>query len=307
MNKITNTLKYRASLFKSDWLRKVKYRNIHNKIIKDLAVRDEIYFKMKKKYSKYVTVSDSKSPNNTSNKVWICWLQGRETAPGLIRKCIETAEKKLKDCEVIILTWDNYKKYVTFPDYIIEKFERKIIPMAHFSDLLRLNVLINHGGLWIDSTVLCACDGIPDYMKCQPLFMYKEVNLNRNDEMPTVASNWLIYAGANNNILTATRDMLYAFWKDVNALNDYFIFHILFKVATEIYSDEWDAVPSYNNVNPHMLQFELNKEYNDKRWEQLINMSDFHKLNRHIERDNSVFTNYEFILNNFKKNKKNKI
>jgi len=182
-------------------------------------------------------------------------------------------------------------------------YEKGIIKIMHLSDLIRISILINHGGLWIDSTVLCSCKELPEYMKDKSLFVYKELSLDRSDSLPTIASNWLIYSGKNNNILVATRDMLYAFWKKEQFLNDYFVFHIIFKIATEIYADEWEEVPTYNNINPHMLQFELNNEYSEERWEQLFKMSDFHKLSRHFRNDGKEFTNYDYILNGFKKKK----
>lgn len=298
--KIINTIKYRCHLLKNWYIRNIKYHNVKNKVLNDLVVRDYVYKKMKKKYASKIVKNDNKSSINTSNKVWICWFQGKENAPELIQKCIASAEKRLKNHEVIILTWDNYKDYCDIPDYIVKKVESKKISLVHFSDILRVSVLTKHGGLWLDSTVLCTTDGLPDYMHNVPLFVYKEINLNSKDTMPTAASSWLIYAGRNNNILMATRDMLYSYWKKESFLNDYFLFHIFFKIATEIYKEEWEEVPNYNNINPHMLQFELSKKFNKKRWEELISMSSFHKLNRHIDYSTDAFTNYDYILNDFK-------
>ncbi len=300
LKKIVNTIKYRCALI-SDWyLRKIKYRKVKNKVLKDQIIRYDIYKQVKRKYSKVVSKNNNPSPPNNSNKIWICWFQGRDNAPLLVKKCISSIEKNLKKYEVIILTMDNYKDYVDFPDYILEKVKKKEISLTHFSDLLRLNVLIKYGGIWIDSTVLCTTNKIPSYIYKQPLFVFKEINLNPLDTMPTVASSWFIAAGPDNNILIATRDMLYAYWQKHNYLKDYFLFHICFKLATEIYQGEWDNVPTYNNINPHMLQFELQKEFNKERWEELINMAPFHKLNRHINSDGEVFTNLDYILNDYK-------
>ena len=57
--------------------------------------------------------------------------------------------------EVIVIDEKNWREYIDLPDYIIRRRERKQIPPAHFTDLLRLELLIRYGGTWIDSTVLC--------------------------------------------------------------------------------------------------------------------------------------------------------
>jgi hypothetical protein len=36
----------------------------------------------------------------------------------------------------------------------LEKYQKKIIDNTHFSDLLRLELLIKYGGTWIDASVL---------------------------------------------------------------------------------------------------------------------------------------------------------
>ena len=84
--------------------------------------------------------------------VWFCWLQGIDSAPKLVQDCYNSIRYWLKDKEIIVITKENYKQYVEFPDYIIEKWEKGIISNTHFSDLLRLELLIRHGGLWLDAT-----------------------------------------------------------------------------------------------------------------------------------------------------------
>ncbi len=240
IKKIRNIIKYRIALISNWYLRKIKYRKVKNKNLKDQIVRYDIYKQVKRKYSKAIIKNSNPSPKNNSNKIWICWFQGLDNAPLLIKKCISSIKKNLKDNEVIILTMDNYKDYVDFPDYILEKVEKKEISLTHFSDLLRLNVLIKYGGIWIDATVLCTTNKLPSYIYREPLFVFKEINLNPLDTLPVTASSWFIASGPNNNILLATRELLYTYWQKNNYLQDYFLFHICFKIATEIYKDEWD-------------------------------------------------------------------
>ena len=56
---------------------------------------------------------------------------------------------------ITVIDERNWRDYVDLPDYVIRRRERRQIPSAHFTDLLRLELLIRYGGTWIDSTVLC--------------------------------------------------------------------------------------------------------------------------------------------------------
>ena len=90
-----------------------------------------------------------------SRKIWVCWMQGMEAAPELVKVCYASLHRYLKDRENILLTNENVHKYVTLPEDIERKRRDGKIPMAHYTDMLRLELLIKYGGTWIDATVLC--------------------------------------------------------------------------------------------------------------------------------------------------------
>ncbi|WP_228705710.1 capsular polysaccharide synthesis protein, partial [Klebsiella pneumoniae] len=53
------------------------------------------------------------------NKIWICWLQGEDNAPDIVKKCIENIRvHNSEKFEIYIITWDNYKEYVQIPKHI---------------------------------------------------------------------------------------------------------------------------------------------------------------------------------------------
>ena len=96
--------------------------------------------------------------------IWWCWLQGKEQAPPVVQACFASLYRNLvqefngssEGYEVKVVDAENWHKFIELPDYIEKKWEKKQIPPALFSDLLRLQLLIKYGGTWIDSTVLCA-------------------------------------------------------------------------------------------------------------------------------------------------------
>lgn len=288
--------------------RNIRYFNVVNPNIIALAERERCYRKLKRKYRK-ILINDKPIINDEriieeSDKIWICWFQGIENAPELVKACYNSVLKNYKDKEIIVLTEENYKKYVDMPEHIIKKWEKGYITFAHFSDILRIELLSKYGGLWLDSTIFTTKRSELVFNENIELFVFKQVELDRKNSLSVVASNWLIYANKNNNIINLTKKLLYYYWKDYNYAINYNIFHIFFKLATEVYKDEWKNVPTFNNISPHILQFELNDDFQEIRFNEIKNMSDFHKLNWRIKSENKN-SFYNYIVNNYKNDIKN--
>lgn len=155
---------------------------------------------------------DSNLSHEASNKVWICWFQGIEQAPELVQKCYQSVKQNMADKEVIMLTSENVFDYIQFPDFIVEKWKAGIITHTHMTDLMRLELLIRYGGLWLDATVFCSDNNIPTYFYQSDLFMYQCLKPGR-DGHANYISSWLMTAKTNSKVLMAVRDMCYAYWK----------------------------------------------------------------------------------------------
>lgn len=245
-----------------------------------LAVNNKILGKLRKKYRRFIAeykVNSQPLPRTRSNKVWVCWFQGMENAPALVQRCYRSLQENLPDREIVLLTEENYRQYVTLPDHIEEKAANGIIPKAQFSDLLRLELLLRHGGTWIDSTVFCSSKKIPSFMLDSDLFMFQTLKPGL-DGHPTAISNWFITSCTGHPILALTQALLYEYWKTHNHLIDYFIFHLFFQLATEAYPEEWNSVVPFSNSVPHILLLRLFEKADPEIWKALQDMTPFHKL-----------------------------
>ncbi len=76
----------------------------------------------------------------------------RRKSPEISKKCI-CSIKKSTNHPVVVLTNENLLDYCKLPDYIIGKYESGIITNAQLSDIIRMTLLSDCGGLWIDATV----------------------------------------------------------------------------------------------------------------------------------------------------------
>ena len=248
-----------------------------------LITMDRTYFKLKKRYEKRIKdfKINEKAKQEESNFIWICWFQGIEKAPELVKKCYKSVKKWYPDNNIVLITKENFKDYTNIPEYIIRKWEKGIISNTHFSDILRASLLIKNGGLWLDATVLCTGNSW-NKIKENKLFVYRNGWMDM--EYINMAS-WLIYSKSNNNILLLTQELLYEYWKKNNYIVNYFLFHMFFKMATEKYEEEWKQVPYYSQIDNHLLANELINNFDEKRYNEIKSLTNFHKLTYKLQID----------------------
>ena len=251
--------------------------------LKDIypAVRQKIAPVLWKQYKplvqQLVGKYDALSLEHVKNDVvWFCWLQGIEKAPELVKVCLASQKRFIRGKKFVIITSTNYRDYVELPAYIETMHQKGIIPAAHFTDLIRLEILIKHGGTWIDSTVLCSgSDYLDEIMDCNLFFFqYKR----KGNEGFAGISNWFISAYSNNKLLMILRDMLLQYWKDYDCLMDYYIFHLFFGLIAEKFPEEIAKMPKANSMRAIQMMQYLDKAFDVKLMEQLTAISCFHKL-----------------------------
>lgn len=225
--------------------------------------------------------SEQELTHQHSHKIWVCWFQGLENAPEIIRICHISLQRYLKDREIIVLTDENISQYVSFPEHIRVKYEKGKIPMAHYADLLRLEILTQYGGTWIDATVLCtgeAACGLPltAYLDAD-LFLFQ--SFLEGDARIRGISNWFITASSNQKILLILKEMLYQYHKDYNCTMAYFIFHIFFMMIARKSPEEIQNMPRVSNSFCFELENHLGDYYNEMWMKNLTDRCSFHKLN----------------------------
>ncbi len=227
-------------------------------------------------------VVDNQVLTTSCDKVWICWLQGMDNAPEMVKVCYESVRRYCADKEIVLVDEYNYEQYISLPQYIKEKRRKGVIPSALFSDLLRLELLIKHGGTWIDSTVLMTDPSALSDRKWMEeimsadLFMFQYVDrLKRFCGI----SNWFITARPDHWVLKTIRDVLYAYWKEYDCVLDYYIFHLAFGMIAQKHPDVIHSMPRRKSVPSLFLLQRLHQDYDPEFWNTLTSHVCFHKLN----------------------------
>lgn len=254
-----------------------------------LSVQQKVKIKLRKKYIKKLIRFDKnyiEQKKEFSNKIWICWFQGIENAPDIVKKCYNSVKNNLSNKEIILITEKNMSDYVSFPDYIMKKWKAGIITNTHMTDLLRLELLSKYGGMWLDATVFCSrkIEEIPEYYFNSNLFMYQCLKPGR-DGHAIYISSWLISAKSNNKILMATQYLCYEYWKKNNKMIDYFLLHDFLSIVLEFYEEDWKKIIPVDNSTPHILLLRLFDKYDEDIWNSIKEQVPFHKLTYKFEKE----------------------
>ena len=273
----------------------------------------------------YPEVLHKIEPHEHPKVIWWCWLQGYDAAPPIVKACYNSLMREFKGSsvqevqglsdgyEIKVIDAENWKEYVELPDYIEKKWEKKQIPPALFSDLLRLELQIKYGGTWIDSTVLCtgfnglsSSSGSTSSPSVQEFKRYLDADLflfqyTKQGSIPVSISNWFISACSNNEVLMVVREMLYAYWKDYDCVLDYYIFHMFFAMISKEYPEQIVAMPYGQSQNSLVLLHHWGEMFDQRKWDKLTEKVCFHKLAFRTKdsvkatRDNY----YNYILNTY--------
>ncbi len=251
---------------------KLGYSNL---TLKDLEIRNKMFNKIERKYSRELDSLDlSPKPRRENKTIWICWLQGFEKAPAIVKSCIASVREFMPDYKLVEINEYNYMDYADIPGYIVDKWKSGVIGNAHFSDLIRLGLLIEHGGIWVDSTVLLT-GRIPDYILNSPLFLYSNTH---SFDTRRLVENWFIKADSNSPTLRGIRDMLYKFWEKENKCLEYFMFNLFAYMVMRKFPDETAAMPIIPTNNCYLLYESGAKKAENVNADIIKSLTPVHKL-----------------------------
>ena len=324
--------KYKFRISKLDRLNKTLRKKPYKYIYKEMMpkklfnkIQNKTYFKTQKmvgedwdrvlkEYFTNKIETEQIKPKKTFNNekiIWQFWGQGWdfEKLPDVVKISYKSVEKYKKDYEIIHLDMNNINDYLEIPAYILKKVENKKMGFAHFTDIIRLALLYNYGGVWIDATILLT-DYLPqEYFEMDYFMFQRDDNLENkkdwedyddfyfswNNEMKVRVLNSIIFAKKNNEIIKTLLDMLLIFWEHNDLVPNYFFFQVLYTELIENYYKKKQCKIVSDTLTHEPIRVWFDK-FSQEKFDEITKRNNVHKLTYKInsgKRDTKgTFLNY---------------
>lgn len=162
-------------------------------------------------------------------RAFTIWFQGEEKAPELVKACFRSMRRNLRQ-ELVVLDEKTLFDWITLPDHVIEKWKSGKITHTQFSDICRVELLYEHGGIWVDATDYVTAP-VPQWIMDEDFFLYMAGD--RIGGWYAVFQSCFIRGRKGNPLLDAWRKADFLYWKEENSRINYFVHHFLFNLAVK--------------------------------------------------------------------------
>ncbi len=243
---------------------------------KDSKYRQEIVLKYLRKYYRPIEVTANQFVDDYT--VWVCWWQGENQMPPIVKCCYQSILANANNHRVVLITEQNYQDYVTLPQVVLDKFAKNIFSITALSDIIRVALLSQYGGLWLDATIYLTKQ-LPATMR--DFFSLKQLC---KDDSYISGYKWTGYClGGNNNskiLFAELYNAIVAYWEHNNILIDYFLLDYLLENTYRRNTNVRTLIDNnpYNNPDLYFLCQNLNNPYDTKRFAEICEQTYIHKL-----------------------------
>lgn len=238
-------------------------------------------------------------------KIFVYWDQGEENAPILVKRCISSVRKNSNGHEVIVLNKDNLFDWIRpFSKEIENKFYNNVFSIQLKSDLIRLSILAQYPGLWMDSTVFVS-KPIPLDVFNEPFFTVVRKEAEASDITGKISPFLL---GRNNNksgkrLFSFAKEMLINYIKSENDLINYLLIENILTIGLSKDDNLKSCLNHYYQNKKDILGLVrcLNYPANNYLVKKILAENVFNKLNYHksfkLKTENGEKTVYYKLIN----------
>jgi hypothetical protein len=187
-------------------------------------------------------LSGPETPAALPKHIWMYWHDGWENAPDIAKLCLQSWIRRNPGYEVHALDYRMLGEFLTDPPEHDGKTK-----LSGFSDLVRLRLLRNLGGVWADATLFCAQpieSWIEDETYPTGFFAF---TLSRADRP---ISTWFLAAIPQSPLITAWDAVMTAYFQNIvregRTPHAYLFVHYVFEFVlaqSPQLRAQWDAMP----------------------------------------------------------------
>ncbi len=221
-------------------------------------------------------------PSKEPERIFVFWYQGVDSSlPEIVRLCISSIKRNANGREVVVITKDNISQWAAIPQYIYDRVASGSISITHLSDILRVCLLYQHGGYWIDATVFM--NAPLDDKNFNPYF--GSIKIHDRHTGTISAYRWttfFLHAAKGSDTMKTFRDILLEFFKKQKGrIIDYFLidytFEMLYRKCPDFRKIVDDA--PFTNDDIYDLATHLNEVEPASQYFQSVSDTHIFKLN----------------------------
>lgn len=223
---------------------------------------------------------DCEQNNNIiGTRVWMFWNTGFETAPPVVKQCIRRAGE-IKCIDLVLLDSTNLYDYVDINPMLRRKYENSEITVQLYSDIIRNNLLNQHGGFWIDATGLVLDS---DYVINHKNLLFYTAKHDPKRTLHFVKGLWsgfMIGAGKGNPMVAFASDFFTMYFNKFDRNFDYFFIDYVYLLAYRYIpavKKQVDAV-KLENDDVFALWHNFYNAYSDLEWNKIKQKNIFQKM-----------------------------
>ena len=221
--------------------------------------------------------------------VFVYWNSGLENAPFLIKHNVMLIKKNLSDMfELHVIDDSNVELYLQVPAFAKFLHDNFI---AHYSDYIRLMLLENWGGIWIDSSALITPDFSPHFEEIVKRYNGVDVVIFPNYTKNRIG-NWFIAVTSKHNYgIQLLLRIINLYWLNYKNLPEYFMFHTFWEVLVqidEVLKEQWEMSPKISAKDAIYILNNMYKPSNQIDLQTAYNRSPIHKLTYKYEKDKAI-------------------
>lgn len=247
---------------------------VPNRFLQKVQTKKNFFIKrfLSIKFSDFIQKYANKEniSNKNSKKIWCCRLQWEDKAPDIVKICINSLRKNAWDFEVIVIDDKNYKNYVEFPTFLLEKLKKWKISLTHFADVLRIKLLKEYGWVWVDATMFISVPLFWEFDGKAFNSVYPQEYIENHYEF----SKWCVFFfwWSGKKLFSFVYNVFIEYLKDYDKMIDFFLLDHLINIAYENFPDvkhDIDQVSLRNNDIFKLVEI-FNQEYDKSLYDSLL-------------------------------------
>lgn len=231
---------------------------------------EQFLYVIKPNISQPIYPANHSTDDNAETVIWLYW-NDLANMPAMVANCIETIRKNSNGHKVVVVTENTVADFIHLDDVVWRKYKQGKISRTHFCDIVRIALLYNYGGVWMDCTILLTRT-LPDIVTSSEFYTNHLCVIDENNIGGGKWSTFFMACHKHNLMMRCTLDIFIEYWKKYDAIADYvwmdYIFNLIYNHIPSV-RQMIDSVPT-NNPDIWIMQTKIARPFSEKEYSALF-------------------------------------